>query len=539
MKKTRSKKHILVFGTILILGLGLRLINIDWGIDKGLGNWSSYPDEPYGYESAFNFKPFSGEFSVGMWSLQKGTFYYETIGTLNEFLEIIGVKQAIFPEFQPGAPNSAYYNYLTGRFITILFSLLIIVAIYYACILLFKNKNIGLLAAFSYSIFAHEIPFSTLITGDVLVTLLSFATLYFAILGYQKKDNSKLVIAAAFCGLTLGTKYSIFPIVLPVAMSFLLIHRKQKATVIVKDAAMLVFAGLLALMIAVPSVFFDTENFLKGMELQKQYQTGEFLSGENQLPQAIFYFSNVIHHGLGLIFTVLILAGFVYFSAKNYKRKETWIVFSYLIPYYIVISTASWITTRYTLPMMPLFAVFIGYFLIDFHKNFKYKKIFVVLAVLCYIYNGLFLYNFLDAIKQPLVHEQFEDFRKQNLKLPIGKPEISFVVSYLDQFTYPVKLFYDAVVIFLKDIQNNPHLDIPTKYLLVSSHNIRDYKRINNSAMVAFLDRLEKSDEFKLIKIFGKNSKLGALFGHDNYYSCDLEVFFQKFYLYEKTATKS
>lgn len=537
MKKIFANKHGLILILIIIFGFAVRLINIDWGIDKELNNWSSYPDEPYAYETTVVFKPFSGKFDIETWALTKGPLYFKFLGLVNGIFETPQVKDFIFLTNGSDYQNTTYYKYIFDRSFTLFFSLLIIILIYYFCTLLFKNKTCGLIAAFSYAIFAHEIPFSTLITGDIPAIFLSLSSLYLCIRAYKNDSVKKVYLAALFSGLAVATKYNaivtIFPIIITLSFFYL---KNKKLTEFLKPALISAGIWILTLILTIHEIFLNTGTFLKAMERQRDYQVGEFIAGENQLPGFIFYFTNIINNGVGAVFAILILTALIYYLIINLKKKETLIIFAYLIPYYLEISLASWITTRYALPLMPLFAVFIGFLSFDLYQRVGiWKKSLLVLFFAVYLYNMAFLYNFLDMIKQPLVQEQFEKFREKNLELSKNNADITFIVAYPDMFSHPVKVYYPADILYIKDIKKNPDIKIPTKYVLVSSYNIRDYRRVNDKNMVAFLDRLERSDEFKLVETFEKKPKLSQIFGENIYYSVDLELFFQKYYLYENS----
>lgn len=538
MGKNKSKIYAVLLGLIMIFAFGIRFMNINWSLDKDLGNWTSYPDEPYGYVSAFNFKPFSGEFRTTNWALIKGTFYYEVVGTVNQALEISGVKDLIFQDNT--GKNVIYNNYIVGRFVSLCFSMMIIFLIYLICVKLFDNRKIGLLAAFSYAIFAHEIPWTNLITGDILATLLSLVTVYLSVLAYKKKSLKCLFWAAAVSGLAIGTKYSLIALVVPVGLSLLLMNFKSWKSFdylkIFKYGVGLVLCFFAGLFIAVPDIIFHNADFMQGLEAQKRYQTGEFIDGVNHLPRFLFYFSNVIHHGVGLVFTILCLLGVAYFAWIQRYKRETWIIFSFILFYYLEISLATWITTRYSLILMPFFAIFIGFMLVNLYKKISWKKSFVTSACLLYVYNLAFLYNFVDMVSQPIVHEQFAEYQREKMNLSKDNPDIILVMGYEDLFTYPVKGGFVAKALMLKEIEANPKMDLPAKYLLISSFHTRNARRVGDKPMIAFLERLESGKEFKLVKVFEKTPKFGDFFGKDIFYSSDLEIFFQKFYLYEKPS---
>ena len=111
-----------------------------------------------------------------------------------------------------------------------------------------------------------------------------------------------------------------------------------------------------------------------------------------------------------------------------------------------------------------------------------------------------------------------------------------FLVCSEPDWDYMCRLDFYYYQLPLKKVKDNPNLDIPSRYLLVSSYNIRDFRRIGDEEMIEFLDRLENSDEFKLVKTFEKTYKIDYIGNDQAYYSSDLEMFFQKFYLYEKNV---
>ncbi len=536
MKKNKSKIYGLLLGLIMVFAFCVRLTNITWSLDKDLGNWTSYPDEPYGYAAAFNFKPLSGEFRTSNWALIKGTFYYEVVGTVNDALEVSGFEDLIFGS--SNSENSVHNNYLLGRFISLCFSMMIIFLIYLFCVKLFDNQKIGLLAAFTYAIFAHEIPWATLITGDILATLLALATVYLSILSYRAKSRKYLFWAAVIAGLAVGTKYSLIALAVPVALSLFLSNFKTWKSFdylkVFNYGAGLILCFFVGLFIAVPDIIFHNGDFMQGLEAQKRYQTGEFLDGVNQLPRFIFYFTNIMHHGIGLVLTILCLLGIVYFAWNQRRKKETWIIFSFILFYYLEISLATWITTRYALILMPFLAILIGFMLVDLYKKISWKKSFVTVVLLLYIYNLAFFYNFIDMVLQPIAQEQFDRYQRENLNLSKDNPDIVFVLGYEDLFTYPVKTDFAARGLLLKEIEANPKIDVPGKYLLISSFYLRNARRVEDKSMITFMDRLESGKEFKQIKVFEKVPEFGNFFGKNIFYSNDLEIFFQKYYLYEK-----
>ncbi len=538
MKNLFRNRNNKVLFLILLLALGLRLFNITWGIDKNLPGNSYIPDEPYGYLTAIQIKPLSGELDPGNWSLMKGTFYYELIGEFNEILEITGINSLVFPGIKDSVNNKFYYTYVLLRFMTIMISLAIIIGIYYFCILLFKSGTIGLLAAFSYAIFAHEIPFSHILVGDNLVGFMYLMTLYFSIISYKEQDSKKLFFAALFSGLAIATKYSAVSSVLPVAISFLLVNFKQlkikgkEMKIAIRKIPRIIGGFILGIIVGMPAILFKFSDVVTGLKNIKHYQDiGE--TGVDQLPRFIFYFTNVIYNGMGIVFTILILVSIIYYIAKKYKNKEIYIILPLIFGHYLTISITSFSNTRYILPLMPFFAIFIGFFIYNIYKNSKFKKLTISIFIILYTYNTLFLYNFLDAIHQPVVQDQFEKWG-QEVALSRENAEIAYVIGYKDGFSYPVKKNYPAYTISIKDIEKIPDLEIPFKYVLISSFNSREARRIKNQPMIKFLNRLENSSEFKLVKTLRKNYKIPYIGNDDAYYSSDLELFFQKYYIFEK-----
>lgn len=532
MPEKFTKNKIIIFLTIIIIfGAFLRAINITWGLDKQQPYITEYEDEPYGHQSAFNIRPLEGKLNPGQWAMQKGTFYFEIVGTLNNILENLYIKSLIFPNINSES-EIFFYNTIFARGVNILFAIGSIIFIYLLCITLFNKKSIGILAALNYSIFAHEIAFNNIIAADIALSFFTIATLYFSTNSYSKDKPERLWLAGLFSGFAASTKFTGIFTAVPVAVSFLLLFKKTKIKENIKNFFKVFCAFIFGFIIGMPSVLLNFNEFLNGLELQKSYQTGEFLPAVGQLPRFIYYFSNVFYYGLGQVFTILILIGIFYFAWNRRKQKESAIILSWLVIYYLVLSFSSWVTHRYTMPLMPIFAVIVAHLVFNFYNWLKNKKIALTLIIAIYFYNFAYLYNFLATITQQDARSQFYDYEKQNLKLDKQNPEITFIVGRLENTSHPTKIDYPADVLLLSVIEKEPQIKPGTKYVLVADNQIRDGLRIKDKSIVDFFENLE--NDYKLVKIFKKDPPLSFFFNEKTYFSSDLELFMKKYYLYEK-----
>ncbi|MBL4694852.1 glycosyltransferase family 39 protein [Candidatus Gracilibacteria bacterium] len=487
--KFLKDKHTKIFLVIAVLAFAIRFANISWGIDPNIDHYSQMPDEPYSYESAFNIHPLQGQFDPGNWALLKGTFYYQTVGLLNDVKEIFISTN---PEL---SPQQVYYNNVRfGRFISILFSIGTIFLIYLLSNLIFKNRKTGLVASAIYALITYEIHYSAVVGPDIMLTFLVMLTIYYSVKAQEKR---KYILIAALCsGLATSTKFPGIIATLPVIASYFLLRTKtERFTNIGKNFLKNTAAFFAGLIIGMPSILFKSKELFAGIKSQIAYQTGINLPTEDQLPNIIYYFTNVFIHSTGILFTLAIIASTYYFIKKYRKQNQCKIILAFLIPYFISISFASSASEHYILPISPIIAIMIAVALVAIMQ--KREKIGIAVLTIFFAFNSLILYNFLELRGQTFVTEQFQAYEEQELKLSKKEAEIVFIHRWDDRVTYPIENNFANYTGKLSQIEKSPTVPIPSQYVLISDYNFKHYRRVGNENMITFLDRLENSDEFK------------------------------------------
>lgn len=531
---------------ILLLAFGLRVLNINWGIDSSAPKQSYFTDEPPGIEAITHMKPLSLDVEATDWVLIKGSFYYELAATANQAAEVLQIKQAVFGSYDSNLAVQIYSTYLIARTVTILFSLGAIVFTYALAKELTANRYVALFSAFNMAIFPGVILNSILVATDVPAMFFTIAAIYFSVSAIKRSSNKRLLLGFASSGFAIATKYSALFAMIPPALALIVLYYDSFKQKQYRQLLKILFLGgivsLIAFIIGMPSLFIKFDKFIEGIVIQRNYQFIWDMAFSQNLPAPafIYYFSNIMLNAIGVGFIILVLISIPYVVIRNYKKSEYRIIFIWAIIYYIAISSSSWLQIRYTMPLMPFFAIIVAYTIFDLWKYItrlgkkKLKVLFLAVVSIIYLYNALFLINFVVALHQPTVHAKFEQYRSEQLTLEGEEPNISFIVHAPDGLSYPSwEIHYPYKLILAKDISSDPQMHIDTEYVLISNYTFGNARRTNNKPFVEFLDRLEDPSQFELVEVFKPDYLIPYVTNEDTFLSEDLTVYFQKFYLYK------
>jgi hypothetical protein len=93
--------------------------------------------------------------------------------------------------------------------------------------LLFKNKKIALFTALSLAVCAANVIYSHFCTPEILLVCLTLCTVLFIIKCQESLDIRDYYLACIFFGLGMSTKYTIFPMFLFIAFSYIFMKYKK------------------------------------------------------------------------------------------------------------------------------------------------------------------------------------------------------------------------------------------------------------------------------------------------------------------------
>lgn len=365
-----------IYFSILLLALVLRLNGMDWGIPNSIHpQYSYHPDEIYFLSWG---KMLQYDIIIPKHFQYGGTFYYYTLLVTNWLGAFLADKIG-------GAPLVNIF--LVGRTFGIVYALLSITLVYATGRLLFSRTS-GLLAAFILAVLPAHVFWAQIIRPDELFALEYVAQLYILarILKNQGTLLANLIIGGLLLGVAVATRFPAGVIFFAyVTVIFLLLgeefhsDRTKARKTAIRYLLILVGTSSLGYIGASPQTFLHFHEFIAGMQIQWQAQSGLFPDAVDRGPMWYQYGGRILIEALGYPFYGLVLAAIAYSLWQ--RRAVDLLLLSVLLPYFLMLAKTSWVVTRYTLPLMPVFALMMGSLLRDQAGRKPYLKTLVLVAI--------------------------------------------------------------------------------------------------------------------------------------------------------------
>lgn len=396
MKKINIKikhKYILL---IIIFSFILRIIGLNWDQGQHL-----HPDErfltmvltdirlPHSLKdyldpNTSSLNPYNNNYSFFVY----GSFPINFIKTLGEIFKF----------------NSYDQIYLIGRSVTILLDISIVLLIYLISIQVFSIQ-VGLVAAFFYSISVLPIQLAHFYTVDPFLNFFLVLSFYLLVLlKKQSKTIFKVILLSLFFGLSLACKVSAIYF-LPVIFIFFVYYFIKKPAYFFLYGFIFTIFTLIFFRLNQPQAF-STSNFidwnpnpqfienlkeLKSFDKNPYYPPGiQWL----KTTPIIFPLKNIIFWGLGfplgLIFVFSIIYTFYFLIKKHFKGQIFLSAILFWVMFLIIFQGSQSVTTmRYFLPIYPFIAILSAVF-VNYLKNnislFQNKKIIVLMMFIFLVY---------------------------------------------------------------------------------------------------------------------------------------------------------
>jgi 4-amino-4-deoxy-L-arabinose transferase-like glycosyltransferase len=325
--------------TITILAVILRIWGIRWGLPDSLHRFTYHPDEVFQVGSMLQMNPFKLLLDPGFYNYPSG---YMNLGAgLMRVAESYGLN----------LNGYSYNTYLIARVLTAVLGAVTIPVIY-----LIGNKmwgrSVGIIAAFVFAITPLHIVHSQFATVDVPATLWISLALLGAIFITSRPTFLVYVLAGAAVGMAAGTKYNAGLVILPVLLAHF--QRDDKATFLKRltDVKLLVVIGgcLVGFLIATPQVLLLPDKYLSGI----LYELGHAASGHGHVfdgrgPGWLDLMSS-LGYGIGVFLLLFCLLAVSLAIVR--RSKADWILLSFIIPYFLMISLSEVRFARYTIPIL-------------------------------------------------------------------------------------------------------------------------------------------------------------------------------------------
>ncbi|MEQ1933789.1 MAG: glycosyltransferase family 39 protein [Fimbriimonadaceae bacterium] len=410
---------------IFVLGLGLRLFGITWGLPNDLHHQSYHPDEEVIWRYAQEVQPARLDFTPGFYNY--GTLYLTALRVSGDMAAVYGGKK---PETDP--PTSPQVTdwqwvrncHLSGRLISALagaFSGVFVFLLLRDRINGFGAVCGGLLMALAPAFVMH----SRFQTVDVLATMFLIASAWQALklfsidapvvivegggLAARFKQISPITWSAVLAGLSAGTKYTGF---LALFTLLVAIWLNLPRSVRMKQSLIAIGTTFLAFFIATPGALLESSAFIRDFKFEMLHtSTGHGMLFEGIGSGFIYHLAN-LGQGLGPIAVLMGAGGLIYGCVK--KEKWLWALLAFALPYYVLIGRAEVLFLRYTFPLYLILACGFGFLISKMHEAGGWKRFFPVLGIIA-LGNGLKVSAlFTSWMVGPDPRDQAAEYIKQN-----------------------------------------------------------------------------------------------------------------------------
>jgi len=389
---------------VILLGLGLRLRGIDFGLP-----YLYHPDERFVVDSVRqilatgNMNPYwfgwPGSFVTyilaGLYAVILGVYsvYCFFRGDAHSFVgfeSLLSGDLALAPEILN----------LTGRLLMTVFAIITICFVYLVGKKIF-NRTVGILASFCLAIAPLHVGPSRVIRPDIPATMLILCSVYFLLLFIEQNTKSKfLIISSLLVGFSVAAKYTSGIVLLPVLVYCSILDSRQDRTskdIYLSDfvkiktnlSKALVFS-FIGFFILAPFVILNFEHALRAIN----YEMRATHFGSERLPAMqnfLWLGKKVLVEGIGgAFFAVFACLGL--FMAILKRSLKTYIFLIFPLAFYLFITFFGQLRwARWLIPVLPFEAILFGAGFYGLYKHITHRKVFVN-------YKGIIVFLFIAIL---------------------------------------------------------------------------------------------------------------------------------------------
>jgi len=404
------KKYLFILFLIVAVGLFLRLMGLKFGFPHLL-----HPDEPTALKMVFGFfRTDLNPRSFKMPSLYLYLVYFSSWIYCRAAALLGGIARPchLWPD------KTSFY--LIGRLWPALLGTATIVLVFAIASRLYSRRT-ALGAALLLAILPLHVLHSHYATVDVPVTFFITASFYFSVLLYRNGKRIFYPAAGLFAGLAAGTKYNGALALFPFFISFIFrltggAERKRSFRFWELGYFLLgILACGLAFFLSSPFIVKEAARFVADLQSQSHYliKTGHGPIFIDCGPGALYNIRYILYYAGGAFFWFLSLAGVIYAAIRH--KKSDFLIFSWLVPYFILISIPRVRFARFFIPLLPFLAI-LGGRLLDLKFSRPWQNKFWRAAFLAGC-AWVFLYSlgFSIILAQPDVRIQAKDWIERSL----------------------------------------------------------------------------------------------------------------------------
>jgi len=369
---------------VLLLAFALRAWGLTWGLPSATHYFSYHPDESVVLEASSlpTMNVFTGQLLPHFY--RYGSLQLYLVCFANTLAALAGAVDIVPKVFAIWYPQWAKM-YLIGRCLTVGMGVGTVFAVYRIGERLW-GRRAGLLAALTLAVMPLHAQHSHFLTVDVPATFWAMLSLLWAVrlaTGDPKPWRAALW-AGVFAGLAAATKYNLALAVLPLVVAALAppapttINGGGAGEVSSGHSAPpriggrgVIFVGLaafvLAFFLACPGAILENAQFLRDLRFESVHvQNANDPTFRDTGNGFVYHVARNLDAGLGLPLLLLALVSVGY--ALYRRERGDGLLAAFALPYYVLISLAAVRYARYTIPLLPVLALWVGRMAADWSR---------------------------------------------------------------------------------------------------------------------------------------------------------------------------
>lgn len=352
---------------IFVVAFGFRLMGLGWGLPTDLRHQSLHPDEEVIWLYSQQINPTQGDFTPGFYNY--GTLYLTVLRVASDMTAVYG-----------GVEKGAEWKFVgschrTGRIISALAGAGTALLVFF--MLVRRTHWIGAVVGSSLVAFAPGfVVHSRFQTVDVLAAFLLTAAIFFAHRAMMLAERHRdWLWAGLMVGLSAGTKYTGILAVFVLFGFYLLANPRPPLKVALGSFGLV----LLGFLVATPGALLEPAAFQRDLA----YEMAHTAAGHGLVFERTSGFSSHIRNLIEGIGPLALLASLVC-AAFLAKQKTWWPLLAFAVLHFLLIGRAEVAFLRYTLPLVPILGLAVGWVAGDLHeKGQPLHKAGVAVLMLC------------------------------------------------------------------------------------------------------------------------------------------------------------
>lgn len=489
---------------IVLLALAIRLNGLRFGFP-----YLFHPDEPTSVNRALAFSRTGlNPHWFGMPSLYLYLLHFSYL-LLCKMGFLFGLAR-LLPYLQP----DKIPFYFIGRLWSAIFGTGTVVMVYLTGKTLF-SRPAAAAASFLVAVLPLHLLHSHFATVDVPVTFFIILSFFFSSRLLGKKALKYYILAGAAAGLAAATKYNGSFIILPLlAVHFLREKEGSRRKGVLYLCSGLATSAVL-FFLATPYSILELNQFLKDLSTQSNYlvNTGHGPIFISTGPGFLYHLTYTMYYAGGAVFWVLASAGIIYALVR--RQKSDWLILSWVVPYFILISIPTVKFSRFFIPLLPFLALWAGRLMEIPFRNRYCSRIFCGLWCCGFLWLFIQALAFCGVLSRPDPRIEAKKWLEENLPKPsrIGLIKTETGLIFLDDPPLSRNLSGLPVEQYKRLL---PALEGKPQYIIATDYDYRQILRLKDEYDQERCDRwndfLSGKLGYRLIREF--NSEPHFLFFH-------------------------